>query len=86
MAPIKKFQTRTKYAPWFYKETKELKLKKEAAQAKATETGTPEDWRLFRSIRNQVTAKCREDKRKWEKEKLDAADNSSTNIWKTVRG
>ena len=86
MAPIKKFQTRTKYAPWLSKETKELKVKREAAQAKATETGTPEDWRLFRSIRNQVTAKCREDKRKWEKEKLDAADNSSTKIWKTVRG
>ena len=86
MAPVKKFQTRKKYAPWLSKETKELKLKREAAQAKAAESGNPEDWRIFRSIRNQVTSKCREDKRKWEKRKLAAKENSPTDIWKTVKG
>ena len=85
MAPIKKFQTRTNYAPWISKETKELKNKREAAQKKATETGNHEDWRMFRVLRNKVTGKCREDKRRWEREKLDAK-NSSTDIWKTVKG
>ena len=44
LAPIKKFQTRNRYAPWLSKETMELKGKREAAQAKAAETGATKDW------------------------------------------
>ena len=51
MAPVKKIQTRNNYAPWLGKETKLLKDKREAA-----ETDRQEDWRLFRGLRNQVTA------------------------------
>ena len=35
MAPVKKIQTRTNYAPWMSKETKLLKEKREAAHEKA---------------------------------------------------
>ena len=62
MAPIKKIQTRTKYAPWLSKETKLLKDKREAAQEQAAQTDNQEDWRVYRGLRNQVTAKSREDK------------------------
>ena len=86
MAPIKRFQTRTKYAPWLSNRTKNLMAEREAAQNKASQTDSLEDWRIFRSLRNQVTSKCREDKRKWEESKLDPEENSCTDIWSTVRG
>ena len=86
MAPIKKIQTRTKYAPWLSKETKLLKDKREAAQEQAAQTDNQEDWRVFRGLRNQVTAKSREDKQKWEGKKLDLEENNSSGVWKTVKG
>ena len=86
MAPIKKIQTRNKYAPWLSEDTKHLKAEREAAQERAAESDDPEDWRAFRALRNQVTKKCREDKKKWEKEKLDPNDNTTTDVWKTVKG
>ena len=85
MAPVKKFQTRTNYAPWMSKETKLLKEKREEAHKKATDTDLPEDWREFRGLRNQVTAKLRQDKQMWEKEKLDLQKNNPTGVWKTVK-
>ena len=86
MAPIKKIQTRKNYVPWLSKETKLLKDKREAAQEKAAETDHPEDWQLFISLRNQVTLKGREDKKTWEEKKLDLNENSTTDVWKTVKG
>ena len=86
MAPIKKFQTRTKYAPWLSTDTKQLMVEREAAQQKASLSDSPDDWRAFRSLRNQVTSRSREDKRKWEEMKLDPRENSCSDVWKTVRG
>ena len=53
MEPIKTFQTRTNYSPWLQEETKLLKEQREAAQSKAAQTDDPEDWRNYRSLRNQ---------------------------------
>ena len=86
MAPIKKFQTRTKYAPWLSNETKHLITERESAQQKASQSDSQEDWRVFRSLRNQVTSKSREDKKNWQEMKLDPRENNSTDIWSTVRG
>ena len=40
---------------------------------------------MFRAIRNQVTAKSREDKATWEGKKLDLNENSTTDIWRSVK-
>ena len=81
LAPIKTFQTRVNYAPWLSDETKLLKKQREEAQEKASRTNNLEDWRLFRAIRNQVTARSRLDKKKWEENKLEKGDD----MWKTVK-
>ena len=60
LAPIKTFQTCTNYAPWLGKETKILKKDREAAQANAAQNDDPEDWRIFRSLGNQVGSKARQ--------------------------
>ena len=62
------------------KETKVLKEKRVAAHEKAVETDDQEDWRMFRALRNQVTARLREDKQGWEKKKLDLQENDSSGV------
>jgi hypothetical protein len=86
MAPVKTVQTRSRYAPWVGEGTKDLQKQRDAAQEKAALTDDPEDWRQFRSLRNQATAGSRADKKEWEKQKLDHRDSSSTDVWKTVKG
>ena len=86
LAPIKTVQTRTNYAPWLANETKELQKERNEAQAKAAQSNEAEEWRQYRSLRNQATAKGREDKRKWEEQKLDHCENSPADVWKTVKG
>ena len=62
-----------------------MKVRNEA-QEKAAETDNPDDWRIYRNIRNQVTASCRRDKAVWEREKLDHMSNTASDTWKTVKG
>ena len=52
----------------------------------AAETDSQEDWRMYRVLRNQVTAKLRGDKQKWEVKQLDLQENNSSDVWKTVKG
>ena len=66
MAPLRTIQIRTKYAPWLSEETKNLMARRNAAQEKASQTDHPEDWRQFKSLRNQVKSRSR-----WEKKSLD---------------
>ena len=37
-------------------------------------------------MRNRVTSKLRQDKQKWDIEKLELEKNDSTGVWKTVKG
>ena len=85
MAPIKKFQTRKNYVPWLKKETKMLKDERDSLHKKAVISDDPNDWRQFRAIRNKVTTKMRQDKRDWERDKLELEKNSSTGVWQAVK-
>ena len=86
MAPVKTIQTRSNYVPWLTEETKTIQRDKIQAQKKAVHTDDIEDWRIFRSLRNQFTSRSRADKVAWEKERLDDQEHSSSDIWKTVKG
>ena len=86
LEPIKTVQTRSHYVPWLGDATKNIQNRRNAAQAKAAESAKPEDWCLYKSLRNQAVAMSRADERKWEGKKLDHSGNSSTDMWKTVKG
>ena len=86
MAPLKTIQTRSNYVPWLSEETKALQKERNTAHKKAADSNDPEDWRHFRSLRNIVTRSSKADKAAWEKKKLDDKVNSSTDIWKCVKG
>ena len=59
-APIKEIQMRHNYAPWMSKETKDLKIRREESyNKKSIDSDHPDDWRRFRSLRNQAISKLR---------------------------
>ena len=86
MAPIKTIQVRTHYVPGLEEETKKLQAERNKAHEQAARSDSPEDWRLYKALRNKTTAKIRADKKKWEQEKFSQVGNSSSEIWKSVKG
>ena len=86
LAPVKTIQTRTRYAAWLSPETKASMKARDAAQRHAAESEDPDDWRLYRNLRNKVTARMRSEKASWEKQRLDHTQNSSTDLWKSIKG
>ena len=54
MAPIKTFQTSSKYCPWLSDTTKKMIKKRNAAQKKYSEDKTEENYNEFKSLRNKV--------------------------------
>ena len=55
MAPVKKFQTSTKFCPWLTKETRELIKQRNEAQKAMSENKTDENIKKYRNLRNKVT-------------------------------
>ena len=84
IAPVKTIQTRTNYAPHLSPATKELQKRREAAQQKAVFSGSLEDNREYRSLRNQALASLRTDRKIWEREKL-SSSNSPAEVWRTSK-
>ena len=67
MAPVRTIQVRTKYAPWLSDNTKDLIKNRNEAHKIASETKSQDDYRLYKSLRNQATAKMRQEKKAWER-------------------
>ena len=55
-APVKTFQTRDNYAPHLKEETKILMEERNNVQKTAATTGSQEDWRDYRRLRNRCVA------------------------------
>ena len=85
-APVRTVQMRSRYAPWLSSETKAIMKERDAAQVQASYSNHPDDWRLFRNLRNTVTRRMRNEKASWERQRLDHAENTSTNLWRNIKG
>ena len=85
-APVRTVQMRSRYAPWLSSETKAIMKERDAAQVQASYSNHPDDWRLFRNLRNTVTKRMRNEKASWERQRLDHAENTSTNLWRNIKG
>ena len=88
MAPVKKFQIRTKYAAWVTAETKANIRDRNIAQQIATESGLNEDWDKYKKLRNDVTSQLRRDKHHWQQGKLESCEETGDTgkLWKNVLG
>ena len=88
MAPVKKFQIRTKYAAWVSDETKTKIIARDLAQQTASDSGMNEDWEMYKKLRNEVTSQLRKDKSDWQQEKLESCEETKDmgKLWKNVLG
>ena len=88
MAPVKKFQVRTKYATWLSEDTKEKIKDRDRAQEVAALSGSQEHWSVYKQLRNDLTTVLRKEKLSWEQGKLEQCeqDQDSGKLWKNVLG
>ena len=85
MAPIKTIQVRSHYAPWLSQSTKEIMKERNEAQETAAKTRDLDDWRHYKSLRNRATMRMRQEKKEWEKLKLDSTKHDPSALWKNVK-
>ena len=85
MAPVRRIQIRTKYAPWLSAESKSWIKERDAAQSKSALSGDIDDWRKYKNIRNTTTARLRAEKSSWEKLKLDNTKHDCSSLWNNVK-
>ena len=83
-APIRTIQNRKDYVPYLTPETKDLQSAVKNAQGTAVQTGNVEDWRLYRSLRNQKNRAVKQDELAWQRAKLSSTNNPS-DMWKTAK-
>ena len=86
MAPIRKIQVRTQFAPWLSNTLKEEMKQRNQLQDIARETKNPEDWSSFKKLRNKINNKLKSEKINWQKMKLSSCTHNSGQTWKYVKG
>ena len=88
MAPVKKFQVRSKYAAWLTKKSKDLILKRDRAFQIASTSGLDGDWAGYKQLRNQAISQLRKDKLNWQQSKLISCEEGSDTgrLWKNILG
>ena len=88
MAPVKKFQVKTKYAAWVSDRTKERIKARDAAQLTATNTQLKEDWDRYRRLRNDLAVTKKKEKLEWQKAKLEECEDDGDHgkLWKNILG
>ena len=74
MAPVKKFQIRTKYAAWVSDLTKENLKVRDRAKEKAVQSGSQDDWSVYKRLRNDMTKVLHRERLSWEKAKLESCE------------
>ena len=85
LAPLKKIQVHSNYAPWLSKECKDLIKKRDQAQKLAAVSQKYVDWTIYKQLRNSVNNKLKADKKIWMTSQFDEKINSSSNIWRSVK-
>ena len=77
MAPVKKFQTRTKYAAWVGKSTKQKMKERDRAHQAAIQSKSVEDWARYKKMRNNITKILHKEKESWQQGKLKSCDENT---------
>ena len=85
MAPIKKFQVRSKYAPWLSASTKQKISERDLAQEKAARTGETEDWKIYKKLSKNINNTLKKEKKLWHIKKINDCEENSSNIWRNVK-
>ena len=83
-APMRKHQVKTKSPQFLSQPTKQLENERNAAYRLARQTDTPDNWRLYRNLRNRVHKEITKDKKYFLKNKLND-ENSVRDQWDVTK-
>ena len=86
MAPVRKIQTRTNFAPWMTADVKLQMEARDAAQKKAIDSNNEEDWEVYRKTRNKVTVEIKLGKSEWQRKKLESCQGDPGKVWGSILG
>ena len=70
LVPVRTIQMRARYAPWLTKETKLLLKERDASQHADAVSGSQDSWRLYKNLRNAANSVMKNEKKKWEQQRL----------------
>ena len=85
-APVRTIQVRSQYAPWLSYHTKLVMRQRDLAQHAATISQKNDQWREYKNLRNTATSCMRKDRASWEKNQIGNLQNSTTDLWRNVKG
>ena len=87
MAPIRTIQHRKHYAAWLEKDTLTEMDKRDTAQKRASESGSREDWELYKSLRNKCVKLQKLDRRNFDQKRFSQCEEegNSASLWKLVK-
>ena len=84
-APVRTVKIRPKPNQFITEDIRDLMKERDCLQQRARKTGTKEDWKVFRELRNRVKVALRE--AEWEYYNLEICENKNNcgAIWKIIR-
>lgn len=85
VAPLIKVQINKKSDHQIRHETLMMMKERDEARLKARRTKDPDDWRLFRNIRNNVTTKLHNEYTQQDKNALDSKKNNPAELWANAK-
>ena len=85
MAPMRQFQIRKKYNAWLSDETKEMITLRNSLHKTAAESQLPEDWEIYKKVRNRLNNRLKFEEKQWQKCRLRKCKNDSKSTWKTAK-
>jgi hypothetical protein len=86
LAPIRKIQTRNHFAPWISEETTNLMEERNMLKEAAVRSQAVDDWNKYRTLRNKVNRRVKDEKVEWQKEKLKKCRGDPGQVWSNILG
>ena len=84
-APVRTVKIRYKPNPFITEDIRDLMKERDCLHQRARKTGTKEDWKVFRELRNRVKVSLREAEREYYNQEICENKNNCGAIWKTIR-
>ena len=84
LAPIIRIQPRANYAPYLSTTTKEKMGQRDKLKWKALESRDPDDWKAFKTVKNQTLKQQRKEKFEWANKLIGEDPQDGKKIWSAV--
>ena len=84
-SPLKKQRIRKQESPWMNSDIIELIRKRNLSKKHAIKSKLDGDWREYRGLRNQVTAKIRRAKADFITKSVKLSNGNSQQVWKSLK-